>query len=38
MVEEFIGRLADELRNSESDAYCEVVEKYDSAWKELATR
>lgn len=37
-VEEFMGHVAGELTNPSSDAYREVIAKYDRAWKELAQR
>ncbi len=37
-VENFMGRVAEELTNPSSDAYREVIAKYDRAWKELAQR
>jgi hypothetical protein len=37
-VEEFMGHVAGELTNPNSDAYREVITKYDRAWKELAQR
>jgi hypothetical protein len=37
-VEAFMGRVAEELTDPGSDAYREVVAKYDRAWRELALR
>jgi len=37
-VEAFMGHVAGELTNPSSDAYREVIAKYDRAWKELAQR
>jgi len=37
-VEAFMGHVAGELTNPSSDAYREVIAKYDRAWKELARR
>jgi len=37
-VGEFVGRAAEELLKPDSEASREVVEKFDAAWRELASR
>jgi hypothetical protein len=37
-VDEFMGRVAEELLKPDSEASREVVEKFDAAWRELASR
>jgi hypothetical protein len=37
-VVEFMGRAAEELLKSDSEASRDVLEKFDAAWRELANR
>ncbi|MBN2464419.1 hypothetical protein JXD38_02175 [candidate division WOR-3 bacterium] len=37
-VGEFVGRAAEELLKSDSEASRDVLEKFDAAWRELANR
>lgn len=37
-VGEFMGRAAEELLKSDSEASRDVLEKFDAAWRELANR
>jgi hypothetical protein len=37
-VAEYIGRSAEELSRPDSDAHREVIDRFDAAWRELATR